>query len=163
MGAADNVIGCSGMGSGGGTMPKGGCPIGAKTPPMTGTGGATAGAGACTGFLPFFFWSASNDWRWACNNFCILAICSFMAAVWALVFFLVVEGGGFWGLSASAMVRGSGCYSLGWVFAARGRTAGCTAAAFAGVLLAVVFCFLVVPCSACKERCAVSLVVDIDC
>ena len=95
MGAADSVIGCSGMGSGGGTMPKGGCPIGAKTPPMTGTGGATAGAGACTGFLPFFFWSASSDWRCACNNFCILAICSFMAAVWALVFFFVVEGGGF--------------------------------------------------------------------
>ena len=95
MGAADNVIGCSGMGSGGGTMPKGGCPIGAKTPPMTGTGGATAGAGACTSFLPFFFWSASSDWRCACSNFCILAICSFMAAVWALVFFFVVEGGGF--------------------------------------------------------------------
>ena len=46
MGAADNVIGCSGMGSGGGTMPKGGCPIGANTPPMTGCKGATAGAGA---------------------------------------------------------------------------------------------------------------------
>ena len=88
-------------------MPKGGCPIGAKTPPMTGTGGATAGAGACTGFLPFFFCKASRDWRWACSNFCILAICSFMAAVWALVFFLVVEGGGFCGLSASAIVAGS--------------------------------------------------------
>ena len=90
-------------------MPKGGAPIGANTPPMTGTGGATAGAGACTGFLPFFFWSASNDWRWACNNFCILAICSFMAAVWALVFFLVVEGGPFGcgGLSASAIVAWS--------------------------------------------------------
>jgi hypothetical protein len=46
MGAADNVIGCSGMGNGGGTMPKGGAPMGASTPPMTGTGGATAGAGA---------------------------------------------------------------------------------------------------------------------
>ena len=98
-------------------MPKGGCPIGAKTPPMTGTGGATAGAGACTGFLPFFFWSASNDWRWACNNFCILAICSFMAAVWALVFFLVVEGGPFGcgGLSASAIFGGFVRYSLWYV------------------------------------------------
>ena len=78
-------------------MPKGGAPMGARTPPMTGIGGATAGAGACTvlPFLPFFFWSASRDWRWACNNFCIFAICSFMAAVWALVFFFVVEGGGF--------------------------------------------------------------------
>ena len=130
MGAADNVIGCSGMGKGGGTMPKGGCPIGAKTPPMTGTGGATAGAGACTGFLPFFFWSASRDWRWACNNFCILAICSFMAAVWAFVFFLVVEGGPFGcgGLSASAIVAWSwslrrGClYSL-VLCATLGRTA----------------------------------------
>ena len=95
MGAADSVIGCSGIGNGGGTIPKGGAPMGANTPPMTGTGGATAGAGACTGFLPFFFWSASNDWRCAWSNFCILAICSFMAAVWALVFFFVVEGGGF--------------------------------------------------------------------
>ncbi len=106
MGAADSVIGCSGIGNGGGTIPKGGAPMGANTPPMTGTGGATAGAGACTGFLPFFFWSASSDWRWACNNFCIFAICSFMAAVWAFVFFLVVEGGPFGcgGLSASAIV-----------------------------------------------------------
>ena len=145
-------------------MPKGGAPMGARTPPMTGIGGATAGAGAGTvPFLPFFFCSASNDWRWACNNFCILAICSFMAAVWALVFFFVVEGGGFEGLSASAIFGGVVCYSLWWVVANGGRTAGCTAAAFAGVLLAVVFCFLVVPCSACKERCAVSLVVDIDC
>ena len=94
---APSVIGCNGIGKGGGTMPKGGAPMGARTPPMTGIGGATAGAGACTvlPFLPFFFWSASRDWRWACNNFCILAICSFMAAVWALVFFFVVEGGGF--------------------------------------------------------------------
>jgi hypothetical protein len=94
---APSVIGCNGIGKGGGTMPKGGAPMGARTPPMTGIGGATAGAGACTvlPFLPFFFWSASNDWRWAWSNFCILAICSFMAAVWALVFFFVVEGGGF--------------------------------------------------------------------
>ena len=146
-------------------MPKGGAPMGARTPPMTGIGGATAGAGACTvlPFLPFFFWSASNDWRWACNNFCIFAICSFMAAVWALVFFFVVDGGGFCGLSASAIFGGFVRYSLGWVFAARGRTAGCTAAAFAGVLLAVVFCFLVVPCSACNEQRADRLAIDIDC
>jgi len=113
-------------------MPKGGCPIGAKTPPMTGTGGATAGAGACTGFLPFFFWSASSDWRCAWSNFCILAICSFMAAVWALVFFLVVEGGPFGcgGLSASAIVAGScalrrGCFFAGALCNSRLRAAFC--------------------------------------
>ena len=153
------------MGSGGGTMPKGGCPIGANTPPMTGTGGATAGAGACTGFLPFFFWSASSDWRWACNNFCILAICSFMAAVWAFVFFLVVEGGGFggWGLSASAMVRVE-LFAAARLFLRWGMcNSWAHGARVCWVLWSRTWCFFVVPCSACKERCADSLAIDSDC
>ena len=119
-------------------MPKGGTPMAPGRRP-DGIGGATAGAGAAMcPFLPFFFCRASRDWRWACNNFCILAICSFMAAVWALVFF-VVEGGGFcelvcrrrpWFTRALCAVVGT--YN-DW------GTAGCTAAAGRWGALAGVF------------------------
>ena len=98
VGAAPKTMGCSAMGFGG-AIPKGGAPMGARTPPMTGaakTGmGMGCGGGLTIAFRPFFFWEmASKDWRWAWRSFCIFCICSFMAAVWALVFFLVVEGGG---------------------------------------------------------------------
>jgi hypothetical protein len=114
---------------------------------------------------------ASKDWRWACRSFCSFCICSFIAAVWALVFFLVDAGGGLVteGGAESAMVERGAIGATG--VTKRGGVLSCVVRAGplgAGVPRAVflccrgmlgLFCCLgSCGCKAAKSYCVVDII-----